>query len=506
MNHTKSIFLLIFTLVLTPFVIFLGKNSLQTEFFSVNYFWVAFSYCFIYLGSAAIIYFFFNRSLYIWLFFAYFSFLQFYFFDIRKLIPLFQYGSTGFYILALIFGISLIATLISRFVFFRNFVLILLFLNLSLSFIKLIPVVGKSLQFVFKDNDITENSEIKTSLNLIKYPNIFYIVPDGLASPKTLKDYVGIEYQHSIKNFEKKGFTVPMHRYSSYNSTYLSLAALFAMDYPVTQNSLKYKDRSNFYPTMRDYNPKLLKYLKKKNYKFIIVPPKWGGCPDSKEYRCLTPINSNFFLNLFQDYAISKMFHHSLIKRTFDRYNEKYNKDIGDMSDGGKTILNQMKINPKNWIDGGVFTMIHMMIPHSFREEDCSVSNRYTFPSKEGYKSSVSCAFKRIHELSDFIINHYPDATIIVQSDHGFYRNKEDPIKPFQELSNSVIDERLSSFTAVRGCNSDEAAKLNQANIVESIVTCLTNEVKNKKFENKSFYGFYEKNPEFGKVYQIVKN
>ena len=78
--------------------------------------------------------------------------------------------------------------------------------------------------------------------------------------------------------------------------------------------------------------------------------------------------------------------------------------------------------------------------------------------------------------------------------------------KPFNEISETTIDSRLSSFTAVRGCNSSKAAKLNQVNIVEFIVECLVNGTKDKNFNNKSFFGFYEKSPDFGKVYQIRRN
>ena len=505
MNPTKSIFLIIFTLILSPFIIFLGKNSLQTEFLTAKYFWVLFFYCLIFFSLTIIIFIISNRSLYFLLFFSYLSFFQFYFFDIQKFIVFFQYGNTGYYVLALIIAICLIVTITSRFNIFRNFVLILLFLNLSISLINLIPAIGSPLQSALKSNN-TNNSITKTNLTQTKYPNIFYIVPDGLTSPKILKDYVDIEFQYSVKDFEKKGFSVSKDNYSSYNLTYLSLGALFAMDYPVIQNSLRYKNRSNFYPTIRDYNPKLLTYLKKNNYKFVIVPPAWGGCPKSKEYICIIPTSDNFISNLFQDYAILKMFQHSLIKKIFDKYNKKYNISTSDMADGGKTVLHKMKINPEDWKDGGVFTMVHMMIPHSFREEDCSITSQYIFPSKEGYKSSVYCAFKRIHELSEFIIEQYPNASIIVQSDHGIFLNKNEHKKPFNEISETTIDSRLSSFTAVRGCNSSKAAKLNQVNIVEFIVECLVNGTKDKNFNNKSFFGFYEISPDFGKVYQIRRN
>ncbi len=505
MNLTKNTFLLITVLVLTPFVTFLGKNSLQTEFFTTSYFWYAFFYCLFFFCAAAGTYTLLNRNILFLLFLAYLSFLQFYFFDIRKSIWIFKYGNTGYYVLALIIFMSLIATIISRYIIFRNFVLILLFLNLSLSVIKLIPAIGKSLLLAINNPVITKNNVNSSNSTLNKHPNIFYIVPDGMASPQVLKNYVNIEFQQSIKKFEEKGFSIPMHSYSSYNTTYLSLGALFAMDYPVNEKSLKFKDRSNFYPTIRDYNPAILGYLKKNNYKFVIAPPLWGGCPNSKEYRCLKPKGDTFFSNLFQDYAVSEMFQHSLIKRIFERYNKKNNKNKIDLNDSGKTVLDEMKRNSKYWNDGGIFTMVHMMIPHSYREKNCSKTNRFTYPSKDGYSSSVYCALKRIHELSDFIIENYPNATIVVQADHGVYFTKEHYRKPFNEIPHSTIDARLSIFTAVRGCNSDQAAQLNQPHIVEYIVECLINEKIDRSFITKSFFGSYEKSPYFGKVYRVTK-
>ncbi len=505
MNFTKSTFLLIIALVLTPFIIFLGKNSLQTEFFTIQYFLFTFFYCLLFLFACISLFLVSKKTLIFSLFIAYFNFIQFYFFDLRKILFLVE-GNYGYYILILIVLISLIAVFFSRFIVFRNFILILLFLNIGVSMFNLIPSISKFLKPGLQNTTkFDQLSGITTSGN-IKYPNIFYIIPDGLSSPQVLKNYADIDYKDSINKFEEKNFFVSKHIYSSYNLTYLSLAALFLMDYPITNKSEIYEDRSNFYPSLREYDPEILRYLKKNNYQFVIIPPAWGGCPKSKEYRCLKPFTDTFFSNFFQDYAVSKMFQHSLIKTFFDRYNNKYNITRSDMNDAGKTALDHMKVNSEHWIDGGVFTMIHMMIPHApYRDKDCNIIDGYANQPKEGYKLSVYCAFKRIHELSDFIIKNYPNASIIVQADHGIYLNKDDVNKGYQELSESFVDSRMGIFTAVRGCNSDVASKLNQANIVKNIVQCLVRGNTDENLLNKSFFGFYEKNPEFGKVYRVRK-
>ena len=73
----------------------------------------------------------------------------------------------------------------------------------------------------------------------------------------------------------------------------------------------------------------------------------------------------------------------------------------------------------------------------------------------------------------------------------------------FVELSDSIIDYKLGNFTAVRGCDSNQAAKLNQVNIVKYIVECLAGRKPLKQLENKSYFGFSESSPDYGKVFRV---
>ena len=503
-NSSRQIFLLISLLTITPFILFLGKNFLFTEFFTLKYFWLTIIYSIFFIGVATFIIFFSKSFLILVLFFAYFSFLQFYFLDMQEILRIYKNGSTGFYVLFFIIFISFIATLCSNFSIFRNFIFIFLFLNIAISMNNLIPAaVG-----FFKNTNIIDSSLNTKKFKSVKYPNIFYIIPDELTSPKILKEYIEIDYKDSIKKFEEKGFNVQEHSYSSYNASYLTLAALFKMDYPMTENSRIYKDRSEFYPTIRRKNPELLLYLKRNGYKFIFAPPLWEGCPPMIIARCLKPKHNSYIESFLADYAIATLLDNSLFKKILYKYLIFQDPK---MKDSIKTTLNQMKISPKIWSEGGAFTMIHAAMPHHpYREEDCSITDRYTPPSKEGYKSSVYCTFNRIHELSDYIIKKYPNSTIVVQSDHGvspksYSMEHKKRIKDlrFVELSDSIIDYKLGNFTAVRGCDSNQAAKLNQVNIVKYIVECLAGRKPLKQLENKSYFGFSESSPDYGKVFRV---
>ena len=490
-TSSKQIFLLIVFLAITPFILFLGKNSSQIDFFTIKYFWAACIYCLFFLSFATFAIFFSKNFLILVLFLAYLSFLQFYFLDFHEFLKIYIDRYSGYYVLFFFVFTSLIAAKSSKSLIFRNFVFAMLFLNIIISVINLIPTMERSFYTFFKTNNIIDNSSKTKNLILTKHPNIFYIIPDGLASPKILKNYVDIDFKDSIKNFEEKGYSIAMHNYSSYSKTHLTLTALFRMDYPFTEKSSPYYPE--VYPAIKEKNFKILQYLKKYNYKFITFPPMWGGCPSSRDIKCFIPKANSYLEILFQDYAVTTFFQSSLIYKVLDFLFFKNKKDmnVSNRNDTIKTALNKMNKNPEIWSEGGVFTMIHATMPHTpYRDEDCSVTDRYKEPSKEGYKSSVYCTFNRIHEISDFVIKNYPNATIVVQADHGVA--KINPYKKFAEVTNSFIDHRMGAFTGVRGCNSNQAAKLNQVNIVKYIVECLVSGKSTKQPESKSYFLFDE--------------
>ena len=67
-------------------------------------------------------------------------------------------GSTGYYAVGIIILLSLVVTVSSNSAIFRNFVFLLLFLNISISVIKLTPVTVKFLQIFFNNNNVPNKS------------------------------------------------------------------------------------------------------------------------------------------------------------------------------------------------------------------------------------------------------------------------------------------------------------------------------------------------------------
>ena len=537
--------LLVCALICAPFIMYFADNFAKIEFFNIYFIYFFLFYSFSLFALSSILYFFLsNRSTPFILFFASISFFQFYFSDLKDLVEannLLASFITSFFIGVL----SLVIAYFSRWSNFRNFLFILLLINILISLVNVLLIsyetyyntestvvsvddisghmhgIGDIDQDANIDqkrrrfrvnsaayNNIATEKAIQNAGAVVPYanksPNIFYILPDGLTSPRLLREYAGIEIDTAIGNLRANGFSTLEHSYSSYNMTHLSLAALFDMRLPVTDISEAYQYESQFYPRIREEKPALLRYLKSNNFKFVLFPPRWGGCPADPEYICLSPpIHDTPFLEvILNDYAISIMLSRSLLIK----FTNRFLVTTLDMDDSGKTALYYMKELPHIWSDGGVFTLIHMLIPHTpFRNLDCSVIKNKKVDKQEAYKSSAMCAFKRIEELSKFIIKNFPNASIVVQSDHGVTSN-ENTNALFSDIPKSQVDTRMSNFTAVRGCDSDQAVKMKQASIVKFIVECPTGKLSTTEYDNRSFFGFYEDQPEFGRVYAVDKN
>ena len=107
-NSIKQVFLLIAALAITPFIFFLGKNFLLTEFFTTKYFLLAVIYCLFFICVAAFATFFSKKILVFILFCAYFSFLQFYFFNIQQFLTTYIDRATAYNVLGFIIFVKTI--------------------------------------------------------------------------------------------------------------------------------------------------------------------------------------------------------------------------------------------------------------------------------------------------------------------------------------------------------------------------------------------------------------
>lgn len=500
-NFTLNYHLLYALLIVAPFLFFFLHNVTQIEFIGIEFLWFFLGYIsFYFLIFIICTNLFPRRSRQLLIFLAAFSFLQFYYLDFRASLGLigFQYG--GYITLSLIGVVSLSIGYFSRWRVSRTFLLIFLSLN-SFSYLpSLLSIFQSQDAKVELLSDLIAPSETLGSSSSNRRENIYYIIPDGMTSPKNIQSYFGLDINNHIDNLVKKGFSVPAHNYSAYNVTYLTLASLFNMDYVVTDKTEPYNDRSNFYPSLLSKRTNLVDYLKSNGYRIILFPASWGGCPKSTFIQCLKPIN----ITILDHYSVNTFLRGSLIGRML-----RFLEQGVDQDDSIPTAIEYMKTEPYLWSNGGVFTIVHTIIPHPpYRDENCSIITSYENNfNREKYNSSVLCALKRIEEITNFIIDNDPDAVVIVQSDHGVTlpRAEVEAQEPFDNLPHEFIDANMAIFNAVYGCGANIAAKKNQVNIVNFVVECLKGTIIENNVDNISYYGFYENHWLFGKVFEVKK-
>lgn len=445
------------------------------------------------------------------IFLAVFSFLQFYFSDLRVSLGLIDFKYSGHIFLSLIGVVSLFMGYLSRWDVARNFLLILLTINAFIYLPNLLSIFPRHDAKVGLSSDLKVRSEILDISSSSRRENIYYIIPDGMASPKIIQSYVELDIKKNIDSLVKKGFSVPAHNYSAYNLTYLSFATLFNMDYVVTDKTDPYHDKSNFYPALASKQNNLVHYLKSNGYKTILVPPSWGGCPKNTDIVCLIPHSAN----IFDSYAVREFLNGSLIGIVFPEIAGRSREDdrYGFVDDSIPTAIEYMRTEPHRWSNGGTFTIVHTMLPHQpYRKENCSIWLDKNISNKKKYGSSILCAFRRIEEITDFIIDNDPDAVIVVQSDHGITIPRKgvtaenvESHELFDDISKDLIDARMGIFIAAYGCGADKAVQNNQANIVKFVIECLNGTIMENKVNNQSFYGFYDYHSQFGQVFEVKK-
>ena len=239
-------------------------------------------------------------------------YLQYYFLDINEFTQLILPRISNNFITYLIsITFILIASIFFLLNFFhqitKDFLVFTLLLCISQIGVMSINFINS---FAYKDqrsNKENYSSEIKLQkIKEVKGENIYYIVLDGMTSYKYIVDESKIEnslYNQFNKNLKKQKFKVLNNSFSSYNTTYLTLASIFNLDY--FDENYVYKNRNDFFPQMlyKKNPPKLIQNLAYLDYEFNYHGNMWAGCKKSLHFSCsqnqsINPTANNFIYKL----------------------------------------------------------------------------------------------------------------------------------------------------------------------------------------------------------------
>jgi hypothetical protein len=343
--------------------------------------------------------------------------------------------------------------------------------------------------------------------------NIYYVIMDGLTSERILKNQFDVNVSSYIKSLSGElSYYVASNARSNYNVTHLTLASIFYQAYPVDEKSGLYHDRSLFFPEMLS-NPErlsLFSNLDKLGYRFTHIGNSWGPCKPAAKIRCINEYGTqtSFMVELFNNYSVQVFFKDSLLAKNLKTRTPEVERprSIND-NDAVQTAITFIKEHPKVISTKGNFFFIHHMNPHPpARSEFCELldGGNYIDEDRPGYRSSAICAFRRIEQLARLISSVDPTAIVVFQGDHGAAVGYDFNM-PFEKLSVDNFSERFSIFNALKlpaDCKAGLNDSLGNVETINLILGCVGNDLPNNS-QPRSYAGFYETRPEFGRVRQV---
>lgn len=309
----------------------------------------------------------------------------------------------GLYVSIIVLVICLVPRIkeqLSRFNWFLNIsALILMFLllaNIGMNEINKITLMRRT-NNNYAEEKIDLHPEYIESKN---YPDIYYIILDGYANSKTLKEILGYSNEGFLKRLAQKGFYVAINSTSNYASTSLSLTSSLNMKYICSKKDFPGSGEED----------EVVNYLSKKGYKIVDI---------SKEINMdKASDSSGFIIMLIKSTLIDAIAHRLNLYEDFVR------KEVLSCIDG---IENRVPISgPKYifcripsphppYVFGQNGESVNMLKPGV--QGDIFLSS---WDDKKAYLDQLIFISKRTEKLVDVILKRSKSPPIIlIQSDHG---------------------------------------------------------------------------------------
>ena len=485
-------------LFLLPLFQYLNKNNLELFLASdIIYFFLSVLFLQFFIGMFHIV--FLKKYEYSILFLILLFNLSFYFLTFRDYFLLNKLYSNA---ISLSLTISIYTIFFLVPIFFRKQKLFKKFLiRLSLSYFILsyafIFINKNSIIYNFKeltkDRDLTnvynvDNVEISNPQNK-SVSNIYYIITDAML-PLEMANKLNFISQETVKNekffYKKNQFTYIEESFSNYDTTQLSLAAIFNLDYYTKgETELTYTKPGVFPKSLyeSDDHP-LLQLLSHRNFKFFHYGNKWGPCKQSLMVNCFSSRPVQIINRVFLSFYSGTPFYF------FHKFFKIFQLDV--INDNSREIDNFIKKFSKKKINNDNFFFIHHFSPHTpyNRDKNCLIKN-YADSDILGYKNSYSCVLIEVRNFINFINKKDPNALVIIQADHGLKHYGKKDIRYSSPIFNLI--------KYPENCDKFEKPK-SSINSIRFALNCTFN----TNFENKKFI-FYEDGYDFPNAKFILK-
>jgi hypothetical protein len=324
-------------------------------------------------------------------------------------------------------------------------------------------------------------------VGLERTPNIYYVVPDAYGRADRLETMARFDNSGFLRSLEARGFVVAEDAYANYPTTFLSVAAVLAMDYVVEPGpeALAFRedghnfDRSVFYDIIQGEST-LVKTLREAGYRHVQAPPgTWGGseCSGNEEL-CVEPI-SEFGTGVVLGEVEWALLQLTPVATVMEGLGATFDDVTSD------PVHTVEEIERQGW-DDPVFAVIHMLHPHPpFRfDADCSAleagerdleSWGDVEENGDAWVAGIQCTNRRLEAMLDVTPR---DAVVVIQADHGsnFLRPTATSV---DEWSDEQIEDRLAVLSAVRlpeDCRDMVDDRFAGVNTFRVVLACLSGE------------------------------
>jgi hypothetical protein len=354
-----------------------------------------------------------------------------------------------------------------------------------------IPALGSSYFFLSRALIIAPQQEasdrpVVDSLPLQDTPDIYHIILDAYAREDMLERSVDWDNSGFLEEMRRRGFFIADRAYANYPTTFVSIASVFEMKYPITEATEPFTSRSSFYRAIRGDNP-AVNYLKHQGYRFALLGSgSWDGSKCSG-YEDLCLSSNNAVQNAI------------LYLTPLRRFSGNQRTAVGDLLSQLDTLQDS---------DTPTYTFAHLLIPHpprSFSTSCGRIRNNAGLPvtdfwgDLQGYKNDVRCLNTELTGLIDEILRRDPRAVILMHGDHGTAFSV-DWTPPIDKWPRQQLDERLAIFLGVRlpsRCSQYLYKELSPVNIYPLLFACLQG-VQPSLNEDRSYVTPKDDHPQFG--------
>jgi len=337
----------------------------------------------------------------------------------------------------------------------KDFRRINLFQNLLLLIFIVIDVIGimaSNNPLLLQQNLLAKNSHRKLDkvANPCSKPNVYYIVLDCYPGTLFLEDYMRYDNSCFNKALEGEGFRVLSNPKSNYNWTAFSISSTLNFEYlqkvksfsPV--NSMDYTQA--MLTTKESVVPKIFKENGYSIYNLSIFDI--GGMPAVHKENFLTLSEREVLLyntllerlkrDLLWNFTKGK-YKVAFIQKMLQRKRDKLAREQVKKRDFNNIIIDSLMKIPRQETNSPKFVYAHFYLPHPpfFYDENGSEKALETIlPVKSQENKSLFISYlKYTNNVALKIINQIMqasggNATIILQSDHGFRGFEGGPTRP----------------------------------------------------------------------------